>query len=80
MQQALSDQKRLDLFDLECQACGGLGVVADLTNRWYDCHDSTHHHGQEGWDVDPAVRACQAEMVYGGKRCPECNGLGSPLS
>jgi len=56
IQAALEWQKRLDLFDIMCQDCGGLGVVADLANRWYDGED----------------------MVYGGKRCPACDGLGSP--
>lgn len=56
MQAALGEQRRLDMFDIQCQSCGGLGVVADMSNRWYE----------------------DDEMVYGGKRCLECDGLGSP--
>lgn len=56
IQQALSEQKRLDMFDIKCQGCGGLGVVADLGNRSF----------------------VGGETFYGGKRCPECDGLGSP--
>jgi hypothetical protein len=73
---ALAEQRRLDLFDLLCQSCGGLGVIEDLSNRWYDCRDTSHHHGDLRWDVDP--QCGRAEMVYGRKRCPECDGLGSP--
>lgn len=56
MQRAFEEQRRLDLFDIRCQSCGGLGIVADLANRWYEGD----------------------QMVIGGKRCPECDGLGSP--
>jgi hypothetical protein len=56
IQEALEQQKRFDLFEIRCQTCGGLGVVIDLANRWYEGD----------------------EMVYGSKRCRECDGLGSP--
>lgn len=77
LQLALSEQRRLDMFDIQCQACGGLGVVEDLTNRWYTCPNVFHHHGDLRWDVDPLL-CPNVEMVYGGKRCQECDGLGSP--
>lgn len=69
MQVALAEQKRLDLFDIQCQVCGGLGIVVDLANRWYQCPHE--------WDED--IEDCpEAEMFYGSKRCPLCDGLGSP--
>jgi hypothetical protein len=75
LQRALEEQKRLDLFDIQCQSCGGLGVVIDLGNRFYQCP------GMCGFkhDLGHPERECPScEMVYGSKRCPECDGLGSP--
>lgn len=42
IQDALVDQKRWDVADhIECGSCGGLGVVIDLANRWYEDDDDT---------------------------------------
>lgn len=70
IQLALEEQRRLDMFYIECQACGGLGVVVDLANRWYGCPHPFHE--------EPESHCPEAEMMYGGKRCPDCDGLGSP--
>jgi hypothetical protein len=64
MQAALEEQRRQDLFFLVCQSCGGLGVVVDLANRWYGCPHPFH--------TEPESQCSEAEMLYGGKVCPEC--------
>lgn len=68
MQQRIDEQRRLNLFDLKCQTCDGFGVVEDKSNRWYRCPGL----------CDKGTDCGGCEMVCGAKRCPECDGLGSP--
>jgi hypothetical protein len=84
MQRALETQKRLDLFDLQCQDCGGLGVVIDLDRALRVPCDCPGCHGP-GCSCIKCVQAlvmgwtCTARS-FAGKRCPACDGLGSPRS
>lgn len=78
MQRALDEQKRQDLFELQCQTCGGLGVVIDL-DRPVDVRcDCPNCHGPECG----CIKCVQALVMgwtcfkhsYAGKPCPECSG------
>lgn len=61
IQGALDRQRSVDMTDtVACPACGGLGVVADYSNRI------------ETTDFDKA----DPEYTYGGKVCPDCGGRG----
>lgn len=62
--EAFAAQRRRDLFEIQCQTCGGLGAVADYENPLPS-------------DWAPAGLDPANSMTYRSKMCPDCGGCGS---